>query len=214
VENLLVRRYLCSESQAPLAKWFTIAWDDILARREKQPFLDACCSTFSLMKYYPTDRQLRQSVQVVKLYGSGRGKSSRAKITLILTSIEEHLWGDTEIIPTLRGISTIEHILPQVLTEAWKKELGEQGGQVHAAYLHTLGNLTLVTQGKNSQLSNAPFAVKRDLLLKQGFQLNKYFDKNLPYWNENAIVMRADWLTQHILAIWPSLTENLLLTNA
>lgn len=208
VENLLVRRFLCSESQAALARWYTTVWDEILRRRETQSFLDACCSAFSSMKYYPTDRQLRQSVRVVKLYGTGRGKSNRAKITLILTTIEEHLWGDTEIVPTLRGNPTIEHIMPQTLTEAWKKELGEQGGQVHAAYLHTLGNLTLVTQGKNTQLSNAPFTVKRDLLLAQGFLLNKYFDKNIPYWNENAINMRADWLTQHILTIWPSLTEN------
>lgn len=104
--------------------------------------------------------------------------------------------------------------MPQNLNETWKQELGEQGGQVHAAYVHTLGNLTLVTQGKNSQLSNASFAVKRDLLLNQGFQLNKYFDTNIPYWNENAIIMRADWLTQHILAIWPSLTDHRVFPNA
>jgi uncharacterized protein with ParB-like and HNH nuclease domain len=207
MENLLVRRYLCSESQAALAKWFTVVWDDIHARWEQQSFTDACRGALSPTKYYPTDRQLRQAVQTVKLYSSGRGKSSRAKITLILTSIEEHLWGDTEIIPTLRGNPSIEHILPQTLTDAWKKELGEQSEQIHTTYVHTLGNLTLVTQGKNSQLSNASFAAKRNQLLHQGFQLNKYFDKNIPYWNDNAILMRADWLTQQILEIWPSLAE-------
>jgi uncharacterized protein with ParB-like and HNH nuclease domain len=208
VENLLVRRYLCSESQAALAKWFTIAWDEIILQCKEQPFLHACRTVFASAKYYPTDRQIRQSVQTTKLYGNGRGKQSRAKITLILTAVEDHLWGSTEIIPTLRGASTIEHIMPQTLTDAWKKELGEQSNQVHITYLHTLGNLTLVTRGKNAQLSNASFNVKREMFINQGLRLNQYLDKNIPYWNENALLMRADWLTQHILTIWPSLTED------
>jgi hypothetical protein len=61
----------------------------------------------------------------------------------------------------LSSKATIEHILPQKLTDAWKASLGEGFERTFQDYLHTLGNLTLVTQGWNSSLSNSPFSVKR-----------------------------------------------------
>jgi hypothetical protein len=62
---------------------------------------------------------------------------------------------------------TIEHIMPQneKLSEQWKTELGPEWKQVHATYLHTLGNLTLT--GYNPELSDRPFAEKKTM--KGGF---------------------------------------------
>lgn len=75
----------------------------------------------------------------------------------------------------------------------------------HSTYVHTLGNLTLVTQGKNVELSNIAFSEKNRLLQKHGLRLNSsYFTDNLASWNEGAIRGRADWLMRYILAIWPS----------
>ncbi|GHS46859.1 hypothetical protein VN1165_09970 [Helicobacter pylori] len=44
---------------------------------------------------------------------------------------------------------TIEHIMPQKLTEEWERDLGENFQEIHDKYLHTIGNLTLT--GYNSQ---------------------------------------------------------------
>ena len=75
----------------------------------------------------------------------------------------------------------------------------------HATYVHTLGNLTLVTQGKNAELSNVVFSEKKRLLQKHGLRLNSsYFTDNLASWNEGTIRGRGDWLMQYILAIGPS----------
>lgn len=55
---------------------------------------------------------------------------------------------------------TIEHIMPQHLTPAWKKALGANASEIHAMWLHRLANLTLT--GYNPSLSNKSFQEKRD----------------------------------------------------
>ena len=73
--------------------------------------------------------------------------------------------------------------------------------------LHTLGNLTLVTQEWNSQLSNDAYAMKRAKLATHGLLLNQeYFSALAPAaWNGQAVRGRAQWLMGKITEIWPQL---------
>jgi uncharacterized protein with ParB-like and HNH nuclease domain/predicted transport protein len=105
---------------------------------------------------------------------------------------------------------TIEHIMPQTLTNEWKKELGEKWEEVYDKYLHGLGNLTLT--GYNSEYSNASFKEKRDM--KKGFKeshlmLNKDLAK-LETWNKKEIEKRAKKLIETSKEIWyyPELSSN------
>ncbi len=50
---------------------------------------------------------------------------------------------------------TIEHIMPQTLTEEWERDLGENFQAIHDKYLHTIGNLTLT--GYNTEYRNRSF---------------------------------------------------------
>ncbi len=61
---------------------------------------------------------------------------------------------------------TIEHIMPQTLTEEWKRDLGGNFQAIHDKYLHTIGNLTLT--GYNQDYSNNSFQEKRDM--EKGFK--------------------------------------------
>ena len=86
---------------------------------------------------------------------------------------------------------TIEHVMPQTLSEEWQSELGESWREIHEKYLHTIGNLTLT--GYNSELSNNTFIDKQ--LIEGGFldsplRLNRSLAK-VEQWNETAIVNRA-----------------------
>jgi len=199
----MVRRYICAERTNNLNKWYPTVWREIVQNQEELPFADACRKALAA-KYYPTDRQLEQSTQEMKLYG--RTAQHRAKVTLILETIEHHLWAGTDVILRLNGKSTIEHIMPQAPTPSWKNTLGKNWQQTYFEYVHTLGNLTLVTQGKNIQLSNLDFARKKQILVSQGLRINDYF-KSVNRWDESAIRARADWLAQRIIEIWPSLTD-------
>lgn len=59
---------------------------------------------------------------------------------------------------------TIEHILPQTLSEEWKKKWSHQGSV--QAHVHKLGNLALLTRSINSTVRNASFQTKKAQFLK------------------------------------------------
>ncbi|GAA7290322.1 DUF262 and DUF1524 domain-containing protein [Helicobacter pylori] len=97
---------------------------------------------------------------------------------------------------------TIEHIMPQTLTEEWKRDLGENFKAIHEKYLHTIGNLTLT--GYNSEYSNKSFQDKRDM--KEGFKdsplrLNQGL-RDLESFGEEKIKKRANDLADLALKIW------------
>ncbi|NFG40380.1 DUF262 domain-containing protein [Clostridium botulinum] len=97
---------------------------------------------------------------------------------------------------------SIEHIMPQTLSLAWKNALGEGYNEVYSKYIGTIGNLTLT--GYNSSLSNKSFIEKRDM--EKGFKdsrlkLNKYLTE-IDEWNEKTIKERANKLFDIASNIW------------
>ncbi|UOR69816.1 DUF262 and DUF1524 domain-containing protein [Helicobacter pylori] len=97
---------------------------------------------------------------------------------------------------------TIEHIMPQELTEEWKRDLGENFQEIHNKYLHTIGNLTLT--GYNPEYSNKSFQEKRDM--EKGFKdsplrLNQGL-RDLEPFGEEKIKKRANDLADLALKIW------------
>lgn len=204
LENYMVRRYICAERTNNMNKWFPTVWPEIMQKSKEAPFIIACQKVLA-SNHYPQDRQIRQAIPEIKLYS--RYGQHRLKIALILETIEHSLWSGTDVTVKLNNNATIEHIMPQLLTSEWKAYLGKNWQQIHEDYLHTLGNLTLVTQVKNGQLSNSQFARKKDILMSQGLRLNKYFSKNITRWDDKAIRSRSEWLGQKIIEIWPSLAD-------
>ncbi|GHP64906.1 hypothetical protein JP0046_13640 [Helicobacter pylori] len=103
---------------------------------------------------------------------------------------------------------TIEHIMPQTLTEdtedteEWERDLGENFQEIHNKYLHTIGNLTLT--GYNPEYSNKSFQEKRDM--EKGFKnsplkLNEGLG-DLKFFGEEEIKKRANDLADLTLKIW------------
>ncbi|WRC27161.1 DUF262 and DUF1524 domain-containing protein [Helicobacter pylori] len=97
---------------------------------------------------------------------------------------------------------TTEHIMPQKLTEEWKKDLGENFQEIHDKYLHTIGNLTLT--GYNSDYSDKSFQEKRGM--EKGFKdsplrLNQGL-RDLESFGEEEIKKRANDLADLALKIW------------
>ncbi|MGL2558964.1 GmrSD restriction endonuclease domain-containing protein [Helicobacter pylori] len=99
---------------------------------------------------------------------------------------------------------TIEHIMPQTLTEKWERDLGENFQAIHDKYLHTIGNLTLT--GYNQEYSNNSFQEKRDM--EKGFKqsplkLNQSLkDDSESVFGEKEIEKRANDLADWALKIW------------
>ena len=101
-----------------------------------------------------------------------------------------------------KGELSVEHIMPQTLTDHWKSELGSDYSRIQEEWLHTISNLTLT--GYNVQYSNRTFKEKKED--PNGFavsplRLNKYisqFDK----WTEEELKQRKEVLGKMALSIW------------
>ena len=98
---------------------------------------------------------------------------------------------------------SIEHIMPQTLSEKWKDALGEEWERIHQQYLHTMANLTLT--GYNSQYSNLAFLEKRDMekgFNDSAFRLNNYV-KSCDQWTEVEMKQRQHDLLEVFMRLWP-----------
>ena len=98
---------------------------------------------------------------------------------------------------------TIEHIMPQTLTEEWQKTLdknGEDWQQVHVDWLHRLGNLTLAAD--NPEMSNKPFENKKAFYAENPLQLTR-FVRQQPQWTAAEMEVRGKMLAERALKIWP-----------
>jgi uncharacterized protein with ParB-like and HNH nuclease domain len=198
LETYIVRRYLAKESTNYLNKMFPTLSREVDINKFSESLRKALAA-----KNFPSDSRLRQAAVTVKVYD--RSSQTRQKLGLIFDTINRHLSSGSGAYTALDGDPTIEHIMPQTLNDEWKKQLGTRWMEEHEL-LHTLGNLTLVTQEWNSSLSNALYEVKRSKLAGHGLLLNQlYFNGGPLEWNGDAIKARAHFLVEKLEQIWPVL---------
>ena len=101
-----------------------------------------------------------------------------------------------------RGRLTIEHVMPQKLTDDWKRALGDEADETHGRYRDRLPNLTLSGDDTNSRMSARPFAEKREVYRTSPIGLTRRLsDEN--EWNEDALERRAEDITRRVLDRWP-----------
>lgn len=95
---------------------------------------------------------------------------------------------------------SIEHIMPQTLTEEWERDLGEDYEIIHDTYLHTIGNLSLSASRYNTSYSNRSFLEKKKMLVENASKFSKL---NLEFnaldkFTEKDIIKRADRLIKEV----------------
>lgn len=210
LENYIVRRYICGEATNFTNKMFPTLWREIIDEMEsseaaqKLSFIEAVKKVL-VSKNYPPNRKICQSIRTNKIYDN----RNREKVVLILESINRLLSKGTGGYTVLSDAPTIEHILPQKLTDEWKTELGDNGDRIYQDYLHSFGNLTLITHDWNSSLSNSPFSIKKLAMANHALRINSdYFGQKIDIWNEQAILQRADFLADKFLEIWTAFGES------
>ena len=88
---------------------------------------------------------------------------------------------------------SVEHIMPQTLSETWKNELGENYKAIHDNYLNNIGNLTLIRH--NPELSNHSFRGKKEIYENNaGMQIAKNKITDQQNWGVEQIKTRAEYL--------------------
>ncbi len=145
-------------------------------------------------QYWPTDDEFREAIVNKSIYWNSGCR-------LILETLEqsfghpEHL--DFEAL-------TIEHIMPETLSEEWKHHLGSNWEQVFNKYVHNLANLTLIAGEKNSALSNELLSTKKEKWYKHSnVELTKEVVKRWDSWTETEILERSHLIANRAVKIWP-----------
>ncbi len=219
VEAYWARRIICNMPSNALNKVFATLHKDVLnlldkAEMETHPlYTDAL--TFILLKKgrsaaFPTDEEVKGdfvSRQVYKMPINAR--------TFLLERLENR--DNKERHDVVKDLTdktiTIEHIMPQTLSEKWKQALGDDWERIHQQYLHTMANLTLT--GYNSQYSNLSFVEKRDM--KKGFKDSAFrlnnFVKACSEWTEVELKQRQQELLDVFMHLWPMPTTPFVLAK-
>lgn len=214
IETYWARRIICNMPSNSLTNIFATLHRDILKTMDKAE--KGNLSTYAdilvyiLLKkgrsaIFPSDEEIATEFAARQVY-----KMPTSQRTFIIErlenqdSVERH-----DIIKDLAEKNiTIEHIMPQTLSEKWKTDLGSDWERIHQQYLHTMANLTLT--GYNSQYSNLSFDEKRDM--ENGFRDSAYRlnndVKNCVQWTEKEILKRQQTLLKVIFKLWPMPTTN------
>ena len=192
IESYVFRRVVCGVPTNSMNKTFAALAREI----DKDHYLESVQIALlqkDSYRRFPRDDEFRAAFVVKDVY------NFRSR-NYMLRKLEN--FGQKELVNV--ESCTIEHIMPQNehLSLEWQQELGPDWQEVHARYLHTIGNLTLT--GYNSELSDHPFAEKRDR--EGGFRhspirLNQGLGQ-LEQWNREAIEKRAATLAEKAAKIW------------
>ena len=193
IENFIVRRFVCSVPTNQLNKIFAPLFNQIQSGGHAS--LPEGIRRILAAKGYPKDAEFRSRLIDTKLYGP----SDRLSKTRFLLECIDRSFGHKEAVDYEDKL-TIEHVMPQSLTEDWKTHLGDQWEVTHELLLHTLGNLTLTKY--NSELSNTNFFAKQAMLAQSHFSMNDYF-ATVSTWKEEDIEVRAEKLADITVQIWP-----------
>ncbi|HLO86258.1 MAG TPA: DUF262 domain-containing protein [Nostocaceae cyanobacterium] len=198
IESYFVRRLLCGMPSNALDKVFINLYQQINKQKDRQDSSDLvrnlCTILLNLQRsqLWPDDNLLTERIIGENVYSIRR----KDRIKLILESLAEHL-SKEQVNP--ENLS-IEHIMPQKLTNEWQDMIGANAKDLHNRWLHTLGNLTLTAY--NAEQSNKPFTQKRIYLDDSNFALNKYF-REINAWNADEIELRAKHLAKIAIEVWP-----------
>lgn len=91
---------------------------------------------------------------------------------------------------------TVEHLMPQTLSDAWKEYLGGEAkaSLIYNTYINNVGNLALLSRPLNSENSNDIWDNKKKNIQDAQFVLTNTIDKQCK-WDENAIKNRCQVIT-------------------
>ena len=189
IASFVVRRAACEILRGPMNKLF-------IRFAGKYPSTGDVVSWFrdELLKgerseRWPDNEEFSKALRVNQLYGT---KPAR----VILEGLEAHAAGKERCIT---DDLTIEHIMPQELSDEWSRNLGPDANLIHKQFLHTLGNLTLT--GYNSELGNSSFAAKLKFFRDSNLSLNKPIVLESE-WGRTQIEYRAAQLASTAVSIW------------
>lgn len=204
IEKTVFRRFICDLPSNALNKIFSVLHKQVIKlKRDTDKYS-------SVLIYILLNRRssiiIPNNEDFISNFSTKNIYAMRGKVKQYLFERLEN--GDSKEINDIVGFLeenrlSIEHIMPQTLTPAWREALGENYAAIHELWLHTIANLTLT--GYNSNYSNRSFEEKKTMsngFIQSGLRLNQYIAK-FDQWTETELKERNEHLMTRALEIWP-----------
>lgn len=208
LESFLVRRMVCRLTTQGYNRLFL----DLVAKLgEGGGYSHAAVRQFLLdqtadSSRWPDDAEFREAWLNQPLYSA----ITRPRLRIVLTALDSALHTKLTESYTLKKGLTVEHLLPQHWEKHWP--LPEQEGETpqeleervrrRNTLLHSIGNLTLLTDSLNPLVSNGPFKQKkREILKHSAINLNRFLQEESD-WDEGRILERGEQLFKIVLPVW------------
>ena len=134
----------------------------------------------------PNDNESRTNLRNMNFYNFNLNK-------FIFALIEEQL---TNKRPELEEYK-IDPIMPPILNDNWKKELGDKWEEVFKNNLNNIGNLTLISS--DSKIENKSFDYKKETYQTGSLLINKKLITEQLHWNLSSIDTRRNYLIDQLL---------------
>lgn len=141
---------------------------------------------------YPSDSEFEVSFANKELPNTAR---NRKVIKYILTRIE-NIVAEVEYDFT-SDKNSIEHIMPEHPNDDW-----DVSDEVVDRCRYKLGNMTLLEKGKNNDLKNVLYTVKKGVFESSSFATTKKIASEYDDWGENEIIKHQKWMARKAKSIW------------
>ena len=205
IESFIFRRIMClGYPTNSLNKIFCMLDTDVLKMKGDTDSYDSVLIYILEHKVgnagFPSDAEFEQALQTRDIYHMQKKNKEYLFDRLENTDSVERV----EVIKLMESQKlTIEHIMPQTLSDAWKKSLGANWKEIYDTKLHTLQNLTLT--GYNSNYQNKLFTEKKNCdkgFRESGLNLNKPL-LSYDVWTETEMANRFEILKKTAFSLWP-----------
>ncbi len=205
LESYVVRRFVCGATSKGYNRIFT---NKLLGELAKLGATSADALRQKLRalsgesQHWPSDTEFEQGWCYRAQYRGG----NTSKVRAILEALELGKRSAKQELLALPDGLSVEHVMPQKWETHWPMSNSDAEALANRKRLiHSIGNLTLVTQSFNSALSNEAFSVKQEEIVTTSLlTLNAYFQKfgDHSVWDEKAITARAQELLPLAQKIW------------
>ncbi len=193
---LLIRRKVAKLAVTKYDTFFPSLWSKIKDEPDK---VRAIQDQIKKEELWVSDQEFQDSFKNKPLYA----KTELSFVRLVLQEIDKQMQTHGQY-PDYSTINTVEHVMPQTLTDEWKEYLGEESNDLSLTTIrNTLGNLCLLSQSANSSEGQKLFEDKKKApALSDVSTLNKDLKAREVKWNIAAIKQRSKDLAEKALEVW------------
>lgn len=200
IVSYIYRRSICNIATNALNKIFSSMSKEIDTRLENNfTYYEAVVDYLMSRKgtgIFPRDEEFKSNFLISDLYNKSNGLVKTILYTLEKSTHKE--------IVSIQDLS-VEHIMPQTLTNEWNIDLGNNSYEIHRIYLNTIGNLTLTKY--NSEISNRNFSEKKGYYKDSNINITRSI-QTYENWTDKEILDRGENLFEIIKNVWIQPKDN------